>query len=964
MKLRKLLNESTAAEEAKSKGLTSDGFGRWKNKQGKTVAMTDPDTGKLVPVKGDDSAQPRDQSSDIAKPTGTSAEKAGTAVKSAPGQKDIEKQNGTLDGQDRGGENDPDEGEPEASPMSTVKPNPYLQNFDISLGKPINKSELSALFANVHDPLDVLKERHPNEELIVMTDKELQSFWTSVDSDEKTILAQAEQDAKRQHSELQKQLDRQDARVLYKAQLMWQGSGLFRKSEKLRNAVQKGINSVCGRLMPVTRPQRPLERGIRVKPDQIDEFLQQFHPGNKLAMTAGFSFDPFTARQYALPTVDHYGVVMRLAPNEQGEVYGLHLSHAQPVGLKKSDAQDFATQVNANRWEAEVVRYNRPQARVAGIKKLMGFNEVQNMMTCVYVIELVEEGIPTRIAEGTRMASHSIQRRFKALTETEPKAVNGEKSAADQAHDLGLISVGGAYWADSSGDIVAQTIQDKLVKFTGHEDLGGLSGFTKDGQYHKIGKFTDPNTKDEPLAGPGITGPGTEGKSTIAQTFTQETDLTGHKLNGIPFEPWVEAINFSKDDWNSLANPDVKEPVFPTVPGKKHAAGCIIIEPDGRFWLVEPANHFGGYEHTFPKGKLEPDMTAQSTAIKETYEESGLQVEITGYAADSERTTSITRYYFAKRIGGTPASFGWETQAVKLVPPNELNKYLNMDIDKKLAQQVLAQVHDHGPSAAPSEHPEQKINKQKAAIMHQKMGSQQGTNPGGFYKGTDGILRYVKEYKDPSRSETEDLADKMYNLLDISAPKSQVIDDNGKKLFASDVILDSEELGQFIQGASPELRKHVCRQICSGFAADVLMGNWDTIGLELDNIMVDQEGMPYRIDQGGSFLFRAMESSGRKPNEALGKISEWDVFNSPQNKYSEVLKTAGFNSPDQIPDIILQIKDIRKLEKESGGWQKLVDKIVPNMAPNDKERIIEMLNVRSKLLYDKALKLQFQNRDI
>jgi len=83
-----------------------------------------------------------------------------------------------------------------------------------------------------------------------------------------------------------------------------------------------------------------------------------------------------------------------------------------------------------------------------------------------------------------------------------------------------------------------------------------------------------------------------------------------------------------------------------SVAGKKQSSGVIILEPDGRVWVVEPTNHFGGYEHTFPKGKIDGDwLTSQENAVKEAWEESGLHVKITGYFGDYEKSTSVTRYY-------------------------------------------------------------------------------------------------------------------------------------------------------------------------------------------------------------------------------------------------------------------------------------------------------------------------------
>jgi ADP-ribose pyrophosphatase YjhB (NUDIX family) len=126
---------------------------------------------------------------------------------------------------------------------------------------------------------------------------------------------------------------------------------------------------------------------------------------------------------------------------------------------------------------------------------------------------------------------------------------------------------------------------------------------------------------------------------------------------------------------------DLDEPVMHLKQGLKPASGCIIKEPDGRVWLVSPTNQFGGYKNTFPKGKIEDEMSWQANAIKEVFEESGLKVKIVGYACDVDRTSSVTRYYHAVRVGGTPADVGWESQAAHLVPESDLHLYLDSEAD-------------------------------------------------------------------------------------------------------------------------------------------------------------------------------------------------------------------------------------------------------------------------------------------
>ena len=149
-----------------------------------------------------------------------------------------------------------------------------------------------------------------------------------------------------------------------------------------------------------------------------------------------------------------------------------------------------------------------------------------------------------------------------------------------------------------------------------------------------------------------------------------------NELNGTPLRAWTD-VPASADEWNAVEGQCAfDEPPFLAPSGKMPAAGVVILEADGRVWLVAPSNAFGGYTATFPKGRIENDVNRQATAIREAYEEAGLKVKITGFLADSNRTQSYTRYYLAERTGGNPAAMGWESQAVHLVPRSLLANFL------------------------------------------------------------------------------------------------------------------------------------------------------------------------------------------------------------------------------------------------------------------------------------------------
>lgn len=160
------------------------------------------------------------------------------------------------------------------------------------------------------------------------------------------------------------------------------------------------------------------------------------------------------------------------------------------------------------------------------------------------------------------------------------------------------------------------------------------------------------------------------------------------ELNGIKFQAWKEYPK-TASEWNAVSGQcEVNEPPIHHVSGKYLSAGVIVEEPDDRIWMVSPTNAFGGYINTFPKGRIEDSINPQASAIKEAFEESGLKVEIIGFVADVEKPTSVTRYYRARRVGGTPADMGWESQAVHLVPRDMVRDFINCNYDLPLLEHI------------------------------------------------------------------------------------------------------------------------------------------------------------------------------------------------------------------------------------------------------------------------------------
>jgi len=157
------------------------------------------------------------------------------------------------------------------------------------------------------------------------------------------------------------------------------------------------------------------------------------------------------------------------------------------------------------------------------------------------------------------------------------------------------------------------------------------------------------------------------------------------EINGVDVSPWGNAPD-TRAEWEQLSAQSASfvKPDFVVPAGLNAAAGAVIVEPDNRVWLAHPTNQFAGYSATFPKGTIDDGYSYRATAIKECFEETGLQVRIIGWLGDFARSASYTRYYLAERIGGSPTEMGWESQAVSLTPASLLSTLATSPMDQPI----------------------------------------------------------------------------------------------------------------------------------------------------------------------------------------------------------------------------------------------------------------------------------------
>lgn len=230
-------------------------------------------------------------------------------------------------------------------------------------------------------------------------------------------------------------------------------------------------------------------------------------------------------------------------------------------------------------------------------------------------------------------------------------------------------------------------------------------------------------------------------------------------------------------------------------------------------------------------------------------------------------------------------------------------------------------------------------------VLGTKIGEAKGSNPGGTYRGTDGVERYVKFYQDPVQAYNEAVANNIYRALGLEAPQSAIFEHNGKWAIATDMLKD-------VKGTvgSAGLTPVVARKILDGFSADVLTANWDAVGTGLDNVVVLGNGKVVRIDQGGSLLFRA--KAGRKSTNLLETITEIEGFADPWKNphYAQVFQKAGIHNGEALgTEANRQLAQIWELRRKSNNFSDLVPEIT-GVPPSDRQAILQMLRKRADFL--------------
>jgi len=176
-------------------------------------------------------------------------------------------------------------------------------------------------------------------------------------------------------------------------------------------------------------------------------------------------------------------------------------------------------------------------------------------------------------------------------------------------------------------------------------------------------------------------------------------------------------------------------------------------------------------------------------------------------------------------------------------------------------------------------------------------GTQLGSNPGGMYKDPQtGKQYYIKFYADPDQARTEWAVNRIYNEWGIETPKSYLneMPRLGGETKALAHVTEWEKNLTRVDWTPRNIKKY-SKELAKIHQASAMVANWDVVGLEFDNLVLNKKTKKlFVIDSGGSLRFRAQGASKpftgtpeeiksllntRYPaGKVFSKVYEMDVF--------------------------------------------------------------------------------------
>lgn len=181
--------------------------------------------------------------------------------------------------------------------------------------------------------------------------------------------------------------------------------------------------------------------------------------------------------------------------------------------------------------------------------------------------------------------------------------------------------------------------------------------------------------------------------------------------------------------------------------------------------------------------------------------------------------------------------------------------------------------------------------------------------------------------------ENEARADEFYRAMGIDVPQFRLYKNpDGSVTKLAEFIEGGTTLNDWWDNATQKERDKMRTKLLKGFAVDVILNARDVVGANGDNVLVDKDGNPWRIDNGGTMNFRAQGAKhafedweAGMPNELLTMTD--DNFGAVKQKYFGKVSL---------------LEAIRMIDQRSQAeWDKAIDVLPPEDQAIVRKRLSE-----------------------
>lgn len=193
---------------------------------------------------------------------------------------------------------------------------------------------------------------------------------------------------------------------------------------------------------------------------------------------------------------------------------------------------------------------------------------------------------------------------------------------------------------------------------------------------------------------------------------------------------------------------------------------------------------------------------------------------------------------------GIPGAFGDNKTATKPdLPTNAQRKEHIKQVEEAAEEKAKEPIDPLSPKAI-----------EEALLQGHPLGGSTGAR---LITTPDGKRYVVKAGASEGHVQNEMDTDALYRAAGINVPEFRAVRSTSGRLYKVSEFVEGQDLQTWWKNASAKDRKQMTAKLTKGLDVDAMLGNWDVIGMSGDNIIIDKDGNPWRIDNGGSMGYRA-----------------------------------------------------------------------------------------------------------